>query len=280
MARKVNVREIEKKVKELCLKANTVLRSDVVKELEASCRKEKNALSRKMLKVLIDNAKIAKEEKLPVCQDTGVAVVFVEVGRDVHIAGDLLKAIDKGVEKAYREGHFRKSIVSDPVKRVNTGTNTPSVVHVDIVKGNKVKISVLPKGFGSENKSVIGMLNPTCTDEDIVNFCVDAVKKAGPDACPPYVLGIGIGGTMDSAALLSKKALLRKVKSKARKKHIEKIEKEILKKANDLGIGVMGLGGKTTVMGVNVLESHTHIAGCPVAVNVCCHALRSASGAI
>lgn len=280
MVRKVNAKRIEKKVKELCLKANTDLRPDVMKELKASYRKEKNKLAKKMLKVLVENAEVAKEEKLPICQDTGVAVVFLEVGSSVHIVGDLLKAVDKGVEEAYRKGHFRKSVVSDPVKRVNTGTNTPSVVHVDIVKGDKVRISVLPKGFGSENKSVIGMLNPTCTDDDIVDFCVSVVEKAGPDACPPYVLGIGLGGTMDLAALLSKKALLRGVTSKSRKKHIEKIEKKILKKANDLNIGVMGLGGKTTVMGVNVLEGHTHIAGCPVAVNVCCHALRSATGSV
>ena len=266
---------------ELCIKANTVLRVDVLEGLKGAYEKEKGGTaSKEMLGILLENAEIAKKESLPLCQDTGLAAVFVELGSDVVVDGNIIDAVNEGIEKAYREGNFRKSVVDDPIIRKNTGTNTPGVIHVDIVKGDKLKISVMPKGFGSENKSRMVMLNPTSTDEDVIAFCVETVKKAGPDACPPYVLGIGIGGTMDQCALMAKKALLRPLHSSNPKSHINEIETKIEERSNALKIGVMGLGGESTVLGVNIEEVPTHIAGLPVAVNVACHALRSASAEI
>lgn len=282
MSREIKSVEIENKVKDLCIEANTVLRPDVLRALETFYDQAGDgSLSREMLKVLIENAALAEKERIPLCQDTGMVVVFIELGRDVAISGgDLTEAVNKGVEKAYVEGLFRKSVVEGPIIRKNTGSNTPAVMHVEIVEGDKMTISVMPKGFGSENKSRMAMLNPTCNTEEIAEFCVETVKMAGPDACPPYVLGIGIGGTMDSCALLAKKALLRPIDEPSPEAHIAKLERMIAEKANALDIGIMGLGGKTTVMGVNIEEMPTHIAGCPVAVNICCHALRSASATI
>ncbi len=278
----IMVSDIEKTVEKLCIEANTVLRPDVLEALKESCRKEEEgSLSKKMLGVLLSNARIAKEKGLPLCQDTGIAAVFIDMGRDVVVnEGDIILAVNNGVEKAYKEGYFRKSVVEDPILRNNTGTNTPAVIHVDIVEGDRMSISVMPKGFGSENKSRIKMMNPTCGPDDIVDFCVEAVRKAGPDACPPYVLGIGLGGTIEWCAYLAKKALLRPVNSEHPKPHIAEMERRIKEKANTLEIGVMGLGGLTTVMGVNIEEASTHIAGLPVAVNISCHALRSASAVI
>jgi len=280
--REIQARTIEKTVKELCIKANTLLREDVLQAFRAFFDKEEeNTLPKKMLKVLIENSEIAEEKKLPLCQDTGMVAVFIEMGQDVHILGGSLSgAINSGVEEAYTEGYFRKSVVKDPLMRDNTGTNTPAVIHVDITEGDKMSISVMPKGFGSENKGKIGMLNPTCTQDDIIDFCVETVKKAGPDACPPYILGVGLGGTMDQCALLSKKALLRPINESNPEPHIAELEEKIKERSNALGIGVMGLGGISTVIGVNVKEAPTHIAGCPVAVSLCCHALRSASAEI
>lgn len=282
MARKVKVSSIAKKVKELCYEANVVIRPDVIKAIRKLYAKEKKAsASSRMLKVLLDNAVVAAEKKIPICQDTGLAAVFLEIGSGARVVGGSIEdAVNRGVEEAYSEYNFRKSVVLDPVTRKQEGTNTPAPIHIEMSDGDRIKITVMPKGFGSENKSRIAMLNPTSTEKDIVDFCVDTVRRAGPDACPPYVLGIGIGGTMDLAALMSKKALLRPVGSRNPAKHMASLEKKIKNQANALGIGVMGLGGKSTVMGVNIVSAPTHIAGCPVAVNVSCHALRSASGMV
>ena len=281
-ARRINVEKIKQAVKTLFLEANIVLRADVLEALERLYREEKEALQAKgMLKILIENANIAKEKKIPICQDTGLAVVFLNIGEDVVLeGGGITEAVNEGVREAYSEGHFRDSVVADPLIRENTGTNTPAVIHVDITKGDNVGLSVMPKGFGSENKSRLSMMNPTAGPEKIIDFCVETVKIAGPDACPPYVLGVGIGGTMDECAHLAKKALFRPINEPNPKPHIARLEEKIKEKANALGIGVMGLGGGSTVMGVNVEAGPTHIAGLPVAVNVGCHALRSAKAVI
>ncbi|MDP8298765.1 MAG: fumarate hydratase [Candidatus Tantalella remota] len=280
--RLIKALDIQKLVEYLCVRANTVLRRDVLEGIQKAYDGEADgSVSKKMLKVLLENTETAEKEKLPLCQDTGMAAVFIELGSEVQVSdGDIIDAVNAGIEKGYAEANLRKSIVADPVKRDNTGTNTPGVVHVDIVKGDKISITVMPKGFGSENKSRMVMLNPTSTDEDIIEFCVDTVRKAGPDACPPYILGVGIGGTMEQCTLMAKKALLRTIDSSNPKSHMADIEAKIKKRSNELKIGVMGLGGSDTVIGVNIMETATHIAGMPVAVNVACHALRSASGTL
>ncbi|MBU0682712.1 MAG: fumarate hydratase [Candidatus Omnitrophota bacterium] len=280
--REIETLEIEKIVEKLCLKSNIILRADVLRALKKVCKNEtKNPVAKKMLQLLVDNAKIAEKEKIAICQDTGLVTVFIEMGDKVIIrGGNIVDAVNKGVKEAYQKGYFRKSIVIDPIYRVNTGTNTPCIVHLDVVKGNKCKIIVMPKGFGSENKGRISMMNPTSSIETIEQFCVETVKIAGPDACPPYVIGIGLGGTMDFAALLSKRALLRPINLYNSSKHIAKMEKSLEKKINDLKIGIMGLGGISTVLGVNIETASTHIAGLPVAVSISCHALRSASAEI
>lgn len=276
--RRITNDDIKRTVKELCIKANTVLRQDVLEALKKwADKEEKDSVSEKMMRILIENAVMAETEGIPICQDTGMVSVFLEIGEDVSVEGNGLKeSINKGVEEAYKDTFFRKSVVDDPILRDNTGTNTPAIINIDIVKGDKLAIWVMPKGFGSENKGSICMMNPTCTEEDIVKFCVDTVKKAGSDACPPYILGIGLGGTMDTCAALAKKALLEPVEGKNEKAHIAKIERRIKEEVSNLGIGIMGLGGKSTVLGVRIRECPTHIAGCPVAVNLSCHALRSA----
>ncbi|RKY41162.1 MAG: fumarate hydratase [Candidatus Makaraimicrobium thalassicum] len=281
-AREVKIAEIEKAVKALCVRANTVLRPDVLEALEEIHGKEKEGtLAKKMLGILLENAGIAAEERIPICQDTGMVTVFIEMGKDVVVRdGRLPDAVNRGVEQAYEEGCFRKSVVEDPLMRNNTGTNTPAVIHMDIVDGDTMAVSVIPKGFGSENKSRISMLDPTCGPERIIDFCVETVRIAGPDACPPYILGVGLGGTMESCAALAKKALLRPINEPNRKPHIAELERGIKERANALGIGIMGLGGGATVMGVNIEEAPTHIAGLPVAVNLSCHALRSGSAVI
>jgi len=279
--RNIDSSVIEMTVKKLCLEANTVLRKDVFEALRDLYEKETDPRSKDMLKVLIENATIADDEKLAICQDTGMVAVFMDIGRDVSIkGGSVAGAVNRGVADAYNEGYFRNSVVADPLKRENTGDNTPAVIHTEIVEGDGIKVSVMPKGFGAENKSRIKMLNPTSGTEEIVDFCVETIKEAGPDGCPPYVLGIGMGGTLERCAFLAKKALLRPVGSSNPKPHIAELEREIKKRTDELKIGVMGLGGNVTVLGVNILESPTHIAGLPVAVNVCCHALRSATGEI
>ena len=280
--REISSGKIEQLVEELCIKANTELREDVKTALDAAYSSEgEGTISEKMMKVLQKNASIAEQEKLPLCQDTGMVCVFIEIGKEVVIVDDgINEAVDQGVERAYRDNFFRKSVVADPLTRENTGTNTPAITHIDIVEGDKVKVSVMPKGFGSENKGRIKMFNPTAQRDEIVEFCVETVKDAGPDACPPYVLGIGVGGTMEHCAFLAKKALLRKIDQSSPKPHIAEMEHLIKEQSNALSVGVMGLGGKTTVLGVNIETFPTHIAGLPVAINICCHALRSATGVI
>ena len=258
-------------VSSVCLKANFELRDDVLSKLKAAYRSEKNKRARKILDAIIRNALIAQKEKVALCQDTGMPCVFVEIGQEVRIKGDLRKVINKGIEKGYKDGSLRNSIIGDPLLR-GKPVFGPAVIHTEIVPGNKLKLTVLPKGFGCENKAQLKMFNPTAKIEDIKRFIVDVVKAAGPDACPPYVVGVGIGGTADYAMLLAKKALLKKVESR-----ITQLEQELLKEINKLNIGPMGLGGKATCLGVTIETTATHIAGLPVAVNISCHALRSAS---
>lgn len=275
--------KISEVVKNLCIEANLVLRSDVLNALKAAYLREKNTRARRLLRSIIKNADIARDKKIAICQDTGMPIVFVEIGQDVRASGDFKKAINRGVEAGYRNGSLRNSIIPDPLSR-GKPKYSPVIIHTDIVRGSKIKITVLPKGFGCENKSALKMFLPTVKIEDIKNFIVDVVKKAGPDACPPYIVGVGIGGTADYASFLAKKALLRKIASPAghRKPNTEnrKVEEELLLQINKLNIGPMGLGGKTTALGVNIETYPTHIAGLPVAVNISCHALRSATATI
>ena len=277
--RKISAEEAVAVVAELALKSNFILRKDVLSALNRAEKSEKG-FGKSALDVLISNARIARENSLAICQDTGMAVVFCEIGRELFIRGDLEKAINKGIKTGYEKGYLRKSVVADPLTRKNTNTNTPCVIHYDFVKGDKLKITVLPKGFGSENASGLHMFKPTDGPRQIIDFCVDLVKKHGQDACPPLVLGVGIGGTADTAALLAKKALLRHIGKKNPKKHIAKLEHDILLAINKTGIGPAGLGGKATCLWVNVLTYPTHIAGLPVCVNIGCHAMRSASASI
>ena len=275
--REISVEKIKEAVTELCLKANFELRKDVLKALRAALRKETNARARNILKAIIENARIAKKKRIAICQDTALVSIYVELGSSVVLTGgDLAGAVNKGVEEAYKKGYLRKSVVSDPLLRKNTNTNTPCVIHVDLSGGDRLNIAVSVKGFGSENKSAIKMLRPTESEKEIIGFILDVVRRAGPDACPPFILGIGIGGTFDYAAYLSKKALLRPIDTRNKKKHFRTLERDILKSVNGLGIGPMGLGGKTTALGVNIEEFPTHIAGLPVAVSISCHATRSA----
>ena len=279
--RKINVNKIKNVVSELSVKANIDLRRDIRQGIKSALRGETNKKAKHVLEILLKNAEIAKKERCALCQDTGILSVYIRIGQDVRlVGGDLKKAINKGVKDAYKKAFLRKSVVKSPLLRINTGTNTPSVIYTDIVKGNKINITVMPKGFGSENKSKTKMLNPTDGEREIISFVLDAVKEAGPDACPPYILGIGIGGTLDKAAFLAKEALIAPIDKSNPKKHLRKLENTILKKVNKLKIGPMGLGGKTTSLGVNTLEYPTHIAGLPVAINIGCHITRSASKTI
>jgi len=278
--KKISANKIKLLVKFLAIEANISLRSDVLKALLKAYKLESNPLSQNALKIIIENAKIAKKNKMPICQDTGMAVVFCDIGDKVQIAGDVNKAIDDGIRLAYKEGSFRKSIVKDPFLRSNTKTNTPAVVHYNFIKGDKIKITVVPKGFGCENASAIKMFNPTDTEKDIENFVVGVVESSGADACPPLVIGIGIGGTMDKAASLATEAIIRPINKSNSIKHIAKLEKDILTKVNRTGIGPAALGGKTTALGVNILDFPTHIAGLPVCVKISCHATRSATGIV
>ena len=275
--RKINVSKIKDAVRDLCLQANFELRKDVLRALKASLAVETNGRAKSIIKSIIENAELARKKRIAICQDTGMVVAHLEVGQNVILTGGSLKeAVDEGVEEAYGKGCLRKSVVADALIRKNTKTNTPAVIYTDIVEGNKIKISVSPKGFGSENKSMIRMLRPTDTVEEIKKFVIEVVKKAGADACPPLILGIGLGGTFEKCAYLAKKALLRPIDKRNPDRHIAKLELELMRDINSLNMGPMGLGGKTTVLGVNILGSHTHIAGLPVAVNVSCHATRSA----
>jgi len=272
--RVISANKVRDVIAKLSIQANLVLRKDVLSSLKSAYSRETNKRAKDILKAIINNAYIARKEKLAICQDTGLPVVFLEIGQEVKINGNLMKAINKGVEEGYRRGYLRNSIISNPLSRGKPGYS-PVVIHTEIATGNRLKITVLPKGFGCENKTQLKMFNPTAKISEIERFIVDAVKSAGPDACPPYVVGVGIGGTADYAMFLAKKALLKRVTS-----YVSKLEQELLKKINRLNIGPMGLGGKTTCLGVNIETYPTHISGLPVAVNISCHALRSAAATL
>ena len=275
--REISAKSIADAVAKLCIQANCVLNRDVYNALEKAKETEKSEIGREILCQLTENADIAENEMVPICQDTGMAVIFVEIGQDVHITGGLLKdAVNEGVRKGYTEGYLRKSVVKDPFIRFNTNDNTPAVIHFDIVEGDRIKITVAPKGFGSENMSRIFMLKPSAGIEGAKDAIVKAVDEAGPNPCPPMVVGVGVGGNFEMAAYLAKKALLRPIGSHSDKPHLREMEEELLERMNNLGIGPQGLGGVTTVLGVNVESYPTHIAGMPVAVNISCHVTRHA----
>jgi fumarate hydratase subunit alpha len=274
--RVISAEKITRAVKNLCFKANFELRPDVLAVLKKAYALEKNRRAKSILKAVIDNAAIAKKDKLAICQDTGMPCVFIELGQDVKIRGDFKKAINQGIEEGYKKGYLRNSIIRDPINR-GKSFYSPGIIHLDLVKGSKIKITVLPKGFGCENKSQLKMFNPTAKVEEIKKFIIEAVKNAGPDACPPYVVGVGIGGTADYACLLAKKALLNKITTSQGHNVTSKLKGELSEDINKLHIGSMGLGGEITALAINILTSPTHIAGLPVAVNISCHALRSAT---
>lgn len=273
--REIHISEIINTVKELCIESNYYLSNDIRDALCRAKKKETWPLAENVLEQLILNSNIAKKEDMPICQDTGMACVFVEIGQEVHIVGGLLQdAINEGVRKGYDEGFLRKSVVKDPIDRVNTKDNTPSVIYYDIVPGDKLKITVAPKGFGSENMSRIKMLKPSDGLQGVKDFIIETVNLAGPNPCPPIVIGVGIGGTFDKAAYLAKKALIRPLNKRNTDKFYSDLEEELLKIINNLGIGPQGFGGKTTALGLNIETYPTHIAGLPVAVNINCHATR------
>ena len=272
--RRIDSKLITKEVKKLCIEGNIFLGDDVIKSFEESLKKEESDLGRDILNILIENAQIAKDSHTPLCQDTGMAVFFVEIGQEVIIKGDTLTdAINKGVSEGYTEGYLRKSVVS-PITRINTKDNTPAIIHYEMVKGDKIKIQYAPKGFGSENMSQLKMLKPSDGIEGVKKFIVKAVSEAGPNPCPPIVVGVGIGGTVDKCAQIAKKALLRNIGEHNEDEMIANLEKEIIEKINDLGIGPQGFGGNTTALAVNIETFPTHIAGLPVVVNINCHSAR------
>ena len=267
--------DITKNIKEMCMEANYELSADVKEKLIRSAETEESELGQQILSQLEENLKIASEEKIPICQDTGMAVVFIKLGQDVHIEGENLEtAINEGIRQGYVEGYLRKSVVKDPIDRINTNDNTPGVIHYEIVPGDKVEITVAPKGFGSENMSRVCMLKPADGLEGVKEAVLETVRMAGPNPCPPLVLGVGIGGTFEKCALLAKKALTRELGSHNPIPYVKELEEEFLEKINQLNIGPAGLGGKTTALGVNIETYPTHIAGLPVAVNMCCHVNR------
>ena len=275
MIRTVNTEDIVKNIKEMCIEANHYLSKDMDKALKDATASEKSELGKKILNQLQENLKIAAEEMIPICQDTGMAVIFLEVGQDVHFEGMAIEdAVNEGVRQGYTEGYLRKSVVGDPIIRENTKDNTPAVIHYSIVPGNKVKITLAPKGFGSENMSRVFMLKPADGIEGVKNAILTAVKDAGPNACPPMVVGVGVGGTFEKCAILAKKALTRPVGEHSAIPYVRELEEEMLTKINQLGIGPGGLGGTTTALAVNINTYATHIAGLPVAVNICCHVNR------
>jgi len=280
--REIKANQIKNKVKELFLRANFYTNPDLIQRLKKALEEENSPIGKYVLKMIIENNKIASREEVPICQDTGLAVVFVEVGQEVYLVdGDFAEAINQGVKEAYKEGYLRKSVVDDPVfERKNTKTNTPAIIYTDIVPGDKIKLLVMPKGFGSENMSAIAMLKPADGEKGIVDFVVETVKKAGPNPCPPTIIGVGIGGTIDKAMVIAKKAITRKIGQSNKNSKYANLEKEILTKINNLGIGPAGLGGNVTSLAVHIDYLPTHIAGLPVAVNVCCHAARHAEGII
>lgn len=273
--RTIKTDEIIENVKEMCIEANHYLTPDMEEALKAAAQSEKAPLGKQILGQLKENLEIAAEEVIPICQDTGMAVLFVEIGQEVHIeGGSLTEALQEGVRRGYTEGFLRKSVVKDPLIRENTKDNTPAVIHYDLVEGDGMKITVAPKGFGSENMSRIFMLKPADGEEGVKEAILTAVKDAGPNACPPMVVGVGIGGTFEKCALLAKKALTRPVNERSHIPYVKAMEEELLARINQTGIGPGGLGGSTTALAVNINTYPTHIAGLPVAVNICCHVNR------
>lgn len=273
--RTLNVEEISKNIKEMCIEANHFLSKDMDIAMKNAVSTEKSPLGKKILSQLQDNLKIAGKDMIPICQDTGMAVVFLEIGQDVHFEGGNLEgAVNEGIRRGYVDGYLRKSVVKDPILRENTKDNTPGIIHYKIVPGDQVKIKVAPKGFGSENMSRVFMLKPADGIEGVKEAVLTAVKDAGPNACPPMVVGVGIGGTFEKCALMAKEALTREVGSHSDIPYVKELEEELLERINKIGIGPGGLGGSTTTLAVNVNTYPTHIAGLPVAVNICCHVNR------
>ena len=273
--REVSTDEITKNIKEMCIEANYILSDDVKNKIINSAAVENSEIGKKILSQLEENMEIAEREQIPICQDTGMAVVFIKIGQEVHITGGSLEdAINQGVREGYTEGYLRKSVVKDPLIRENTKDNTPAIIHNEIIPGDKVEITVAPKGFGSENMSRVCMLKPADGIEGVKNAVIETVKLAGPNACPPVVVGVGIGGTFEKCALLAKKALTRDINSESSIEYVAELENELLDEINNLNIGPGGLGGKITALGVNIETYPTHIAGLPVAINMCCHVNR------
>ena len=266
--------DITKTVRQMCIDANTILPDDAYQSICSACKTETSPVGKNILEKLVVNADIAKEERIPICQDTGYAVFFVEVGQEVYVEGNLTDAINEGVRQGYVEGYLRKSVVADPINRVNTGDNTPAIIHYDIVPGDALKITFAPKGFGSENMSKIAMLPPSAGYDGVVNVVLDAVRSAGPNPCPPIVVGVCVGGDFEQAAKLSKVALTLPIGTVPQKPLYQKMQQELLEKINSTDIGPAGLGGKNTALWVNIIDHPTHIAGMPVAVNICCHVSR------
>ncbi|WP_095175379.1 MULTISPECIES: fumarate hydratase [Blautia] len=275
MVRSVNVELLTDNIKEMCIQANHYLAPDMDKAMKTACAKETKPLAKQILGQLLENLDIAGKDMIPICQDTGMAVVFLKIGQDVHFeGGSVEEAVNEGVRRGYEEGYLRKSVVGDPLLRVNTKDNTPAIIHYELVPGDQVEITVAPKGFGSENMSKIYMLKPADGVEGVKDAIVSAVREAGPNACPPVVVGVGIGGTFEKAAILAKKALTREVGTHSELEHIRELEEELLAKINEIGLGPAGFGGDTTALAVNINTYATHIAGLPVAVNICCHVNR------
>ena len=273
--RTITTDTIIQNIKEMCIEANYSLTSDVKDKLYQAAEEENSPLGRQILSQLKENLQIAKDDEIPICQDTGMAVVFLRIGQDVHIEGQNLEdAVNEGIRQGYIEGYFRKSVVSDPILRENTKDNTPGVIHYEIIAGENIEITVAPKGFGSENMSRVCMLKPADGIEGVKNAVIETVKIAGPNACPPVVVGVGVGGTFEKCALMAKEALTREVGSHSEIEYVKELEEELLTKINSLGIGPGGLGGTTTALAVNINTYPTHIAGLPVAVNICCHVNR------
>ena len=279
--REINVKEVEDLVRELCIKANLYLPTDMEECIKCNAAKEKSPVGKNVFDDIIDNINVARDETIPICQDTGMAVIFMEIGQDVHfVGGSINDALNNGVRRGYIDGRLRCSIVSDPLERVNTNDNTPPVVHMKYTEGENVKITVAPKGFGSENMSQLKMMTPSVTHDEIVDWVVSVCAKAGSNPCPPMVIGVGIGGDFEKCAYLAKKALCRPVSQRNPKKLYADLEEKMLEKINKLGIGPQGFGGTQTCLAVNIEQAPTHIAGLPVSVNVGCHVTRHAEGSI
>lgn len=277
--REINVNDIASNIKEMCIEANYFLEDDIKNSLFKAEKEETSEVGKSVLNQLHQNLDIAESEMIPICQDTGMAVVFLDIGQEVHfVGGDLTDAVNRGVREGYEEGYLRKSVVEDPVERVNTKDNTPAIIHMNIVPGDKVKITVSPKGFGSENMSRIFMLKPADGLDGIKKAIIETVREAGPNACPPFIVGVGIGGDFEKSAILAKRALTRGLDEESaspyRKPYLDELEKELLEEINKIGLGPAGLGGRKTALGINIETYPTHIAGMPLAINMCCHVNR------